>query len=140
MKKPITLILAGFLVMLGVSSCTKEKIIEPTPINPNKLITYSISSNEWQPDPNRDDLWFVELDFPEIDEYVVDYGTVLVDISFGNGIYEPLTTVYDGVAYRYDYSVGMLLIDASYADGAGGELGRPGAADIKVILMDTEDY
>lgn len=137
MKKPLTLI-AGFLIILGISSCTKEEIIQQ--INYNRIITYTITANEWQPDPNRSDKWFVELDFPKIDDYVVDYGTVLVDISFGNGIYEPLTTVYDGVAYRYDYSVGTLWIDAAYADGLGGDLERPGQAHIKVILMDAEDY
>jgi len=137
MKKSLTLVV-GFLAIFGISSCTKERIIEPS--NPNKLVTYTISANEWVPDPDRTDRWYAELDFPEIDQYIVDYGTVLVDISFGGGIYEPLTTVYDGVAYRYDYSVGTLLIDAAYADGAGGDLGKPGSADIKVILMDTEDY
>lgn len=137
MRKSLTLIV-GFLVILGVSSCTKEEIIQQ--INYNRVITYTIAANEWEADDNRTDRWFAELDFPEIDDYVVNYGTVLVDISFGNGIYEPLTTVYDGVAYRYDYSVGTLLIDAAYADGLGGDLPRPGQAEIKVILLDAEDY
>ena len=140
MKKSLTLIV-GFLVIFGISSCTKERIIEPSYVeNPNKLIRYTIQANEWEPDPDLSDRWFVKLDFPEINQDVVNYGAVLVDISFGGGIYEPLTTVYEGVAYRYDYSVGTLLIDAAYADGLGGDLGRPGSADIKVILMDTEDY
>ncbi|MFC7523515.1 hypothetical protein ACFQRK_06165 [Parapedobacter sp. GCM10030251] len=137
MKKPLTLVV-GFLAILGLSSCTKEEIIQQ--INYNRIIPYTIAANEWQADENRTDRWFVELDFPEIDQYVVDYGTVLVDISFDGNIYEPLTTVYDGVAYRYDYSEGTLLIDAAYADGLGGDLARPGQADIKVILLDAEDY
>ncbi|GGC18983.1 hypothetical protein GCM10011386_08540 [Parapedobacter defluvii] len=137
MKKLLTLIV-GFFVILGISSCTKEEIIQQ--INYNKIIPYTITQNEWKPVAGRPDLWVATLDFPEIDQYVVDYGTVLVDISFGDGIYEPLTTVYDGVAYRYDYSVGTLVIDVSFADGLRGDLPQPGRADIKVILLDTEDY
>jgi len=135
MKKFLTLA-AGLFLIVGISACTKEEIIQQ--INPNRTVWYSIRASDWVADPQQSDRWYVELSVPEIDDLIVEHGTVLVDISFGNGIFEPLTTVYNGLAYRYDYSVGVLLIDVKYADGLGGNLDRPGPADLKVILVDSE--
>lgn len=135
MKKPLTLVV-GLLAILITTSCTKEEIIQQ--INPNRTIWHSIKATDWQPDPDLSDRWFVEIGVPDIDELIVDHGTVMVDISFGDGIFEPLTTVYNGLAYRFDYSLGVLLIDVMFADGLGGDLARPTAADIKIILVDSE--
>ena len=135
MRKHLTLIV-GFLAIFGLSSCTKEQITQQ--INPNRTVWHSISAADWQPDPELTDRWFVEIPVPEIDDFIIDHGTVMVDISFGNDIFEPMTTVYNGLAYRFDYSLGVLLIDVMYADGAGGELARPTAADLKIILVDSE--
>jgi len=135
MKKHLTLVV-GFLAILGISSCTKEEVIEQ--INPNRTVWHTIRSADWRPDPELDDRWFVEIPVPEIDELIMDHGTVMVDISFDGTIFEPMTTVYNGLAYRFDYSLGLLVIDVMYADGLGGDLARPTEADIKIILVDSE--
>lgn len=135
MKKNLLITLIGAITLLGFSACTKNEIIEQ--INPNRTIWHTIRATDWVAD-SQNDRWFVEIGVSQIDDWIVDYGTVLVDISFGDGVFEPLTTVYNGLAYRYDYSLGVLLIDVSYADGFGGNIDRPGAANIKIILIDSE--
>ena len=137
MKKHLTLVVV-FLAIVGLSSCTKEEIIQEIQINPNRTVWASIRASDWIADESLTDRWYVRIPVPEIDDLIMDHGTVMVDISFDNVIFEPMTTVYNGVAYRFDYSLGEIEVDARYADGLGGDLPRPGTADLKIILVDSE--
>lgn len=134
MKKSFYFIV-GLIGIMTLSSCTKTEIIENT-INPNRTIWLNIQSSQWVADANTDK-WSLRLNVPEIDGLIMDNGTVLVDISFDNAVFEPLTTVYEGLAYRYDYSLGELWIDVTWADGYDGEIPRPGAVTVKIILVDS---
>lgn len=130
-----------FLALLGtiaLSSCQKTEVVENNHYHNSRSLWFEISQNEWVPNANGD-LWTYSRDIPEIDQFIFENGTVLVDISFGGtGIFEPLTTVYNGLAYRYDYAVGNLLIDVTWADGGVGSINNPEDVILKVILLDGD--
>lgn len=136
MKKAIYIAIA-LLGTAALSSCQKTEVIEKTYYNNARSLWFEVSSNQWTADAGQG-LWSYSRDIPQIDELIFENGTVLVDISFGDGIFEPLTTVYEGLAYRYDYEVGRLWIDVTWADGQGGTVGRPGDITLKVILLDGD--
>ncbi len=136
MKKAIYIAIA-LLGTVALSSCQKTEVIERTYYNNARSLWFDVASNQWTPNAARDH-WTYSMNIPEIDQPIFENGTVLVDISFGDGIFEPLTTVYGGLAYRYDYEIGRLLIDVTWADGGVGEIGRPGDLTLKVILLDGD--
>src|SRR5690606_13563040 len=114
------------------------------PQSQSRTVHATINANDWIPNSDRT-VWTLELDVPDIDGLIMDHGTVLVDIAFdqnsdGEYIYEPLTTVYDGIVYRYDYTLGSLLLDVSAADS--NELieipDSPPGARLKIFLFDSE--
>src|SRR5690554_2180031 len=136
MKKAIYIAIA-LLGTVALSSCQKTEVIENNHYHNARSLWFDVGSNQWTSDASEE-LWSYSRSIPEIDELIFENGTVLVDISFGDGIFEPLTTVYNGLAYRYDYEVGNLWIDVTWADGQGGPVGRPGDITLKVILLDGD--
>ncbi len=136
MKKAIYIAIA-LLGTAALSSCQKTEVIEKTYYNNARSLWFEVGSNQWTADANQG-LWSYSRNIPEIDDLIFENGTVLVDISFGDGIFEPLTSVYEGLAYRYDYEIGRLWIDVTWADGQGGTVGRPGDITLKVILLDGD--
>lgn len=136
MKKALYLALVLF-GSVAMSSCRKTEVIENN-FHTARSLWFQVASNQWVPNDARD-FWSYSIDVPEIDQLIFENGTVLVDISFGDGIFEPLTTVYNGLAYRYDYtSDGNVLIDVTWADGGTGTIARPGDVTLKVILVDAD--
>ncbi len=134
--KKIIYIAVALVGTLALSSCQKTEVIE-NHYNNARSLWFEVGSNQWTPNASGE-LWSYSRNIPEIDELIFENGTVLVDISFGDGIFEPLTTVYEGLAYRYDYEVGRLWIDVTWADGQGGAVGRPGDITLKVLLLDGD--
>lgn len=76
---------------MALSSCQKTEVIE-NHYNNARSLWFEVGSNQWTPNASGE-LWSYSRNIPEIDELIFENGTVLVDISFGDGIFEPLTTV-----------------------------------------------
>lgn len=130
-------LLIAFVGLMSVTACTKTELIENNYYN-GRSLWINVPSSQWTANTTRE-LWTLRVNVPEIDNQIVENGTVLVDISFGDGIFEPLSRVNtNGVSYRYDYSIGELYIEASYSDGFGGELPRPANSTLKILLFDAD--
>jgi len=137
MKKYLFLMIA-LVGLVGMSGCKKTEIIERE-INSNRTIISELPPSAWR-SINNGQGWEVELNVPEINSDVFEYDNVAVHLMFEDEIYEPLTTVYEGVAYRYDYAVGNILIDAKWADGGGGAMQTPPPTRwVKIILSESRE-
>lgn len=138
MKKTVLLLCS--ILIIGFSACSKTEYVEPDSII--RTVHHSINSSDWT-SVEGGTKWELELNIPDIDGLIVDHGTVLVDIAFdqdinGEYIYEPLTTVYNGIVFRYDYSLETLLLDVRSAAENGATITRPPAAKLKIFLIDSE--
>jgi len=138
MKKTVLLLCS--ILLIGVSACTKTEYVEPDSII--RTVHHNINANDWT-SAEGGSKWELELNVPDIDGLIVDHGSVLVDIAFdqdanGEYIYEPLTTVFNGKVYRYDYSLETLLLDVKSATDDGVAIARPPAAKLKIFLVDSE--
>lgn len=132
MRKKLLTLFVSLLVLASFSGCQQTEVI-----NPNRTVLIDINRNDWIPN-NNGTVWTVNLNMPEINSYIYEVGMVRADISFENNVYSPLTDVYfNGVAYRMDYGVGYITLDAFYADGYGEPLGQPGPCRLKVVISES---
>lgn len=134
------LTLFSLVLLIGFSACTKTEYYPEK--NPNRTVHEVINANDWIPNADKTK-WSVELNVPEIDGPIMDHGSVFVDIAFGKDnrgeyIYEPMTTVFDGMVYRYDYTLGSLLVDVSMSGEFAVPVTRPPGANLKILLVDSE--
>lgn len=134
MKK--TLLLLCSILIIGASACTKKEYIQP---DPNRTVIFDIKSTDWK-STDGGVTWKFETDqIPEIDDLILNSGTVLADISFVKGIWIPLNTVKAGVSYRFDYSDSYILVEAQYSGGFSDDiLPRPAGGTLKVLLFDSQ--
>lgn len=136
MKKYLFLMIA-LVGLVGMSGCSKDD--DPAPFNPNRTFVMELPSSAWK--PIGDNIgWQVEIPLDQLNSEVFENDDVSVHLMFQDEIYEPLTTVYAGVAYRYDYAIGSILIDATWADGTsgGGIMDNPPPTRyVKIILSES---
>ncbi|MGK9119843.1 hypothetical protein [Olivibacter jilunii] len=132
MKKYLFLMIA-LVGLVGMSGCSKDD--DPAPFNPNRTFVFDLPSDSWEPTADGRG-WQTDLDFPEITSDVFEYDNVDVHIMFTDEIYHPLTTVYEGITYRYDYAVGSILLEARYLDGSQIRQ-RPPTRYGKVIISES---
>lgn len=136
MKKPLTLV-AGFLVVLGVSSCTKEYY----DVVPNKTFVYTIQPNEWSWDEGVSNQIYYDIDLPELTDYYVTQGLVSVAMSDnGESSYDILPSTFGGTAFSVNYTTGFVTIYAEdpIAD-PDYEVPIPTATmTVKITLSDAE--
>ena len=103
MKKALTLLI-GFLVILGVSSCTKEYY----DVVPNQTFIYTIQPNQWVADGGS---IVYDIDLPELTDYYVDQGVVSVYMSVDDELsYNILPATITGTAYSVNYTTGFVSI------------------------------
>ncbi|MCL4640116.1 MULTISPECIES: hypothetical protein [Olivibacter] len=133
MKKYLFLMIA-LVGLVGMSGCSKDD--DPT-FNPNRTFVMELPSSSWRSIDNGE-AWEVEIPLDELTSEVFENDDVSVHLMFEDEIYEPLTTVYNGIAYRYDYAIGSILLDAKWADGRGGVMeNRPPTRYVKIILSES---
>lgn len=127
MKKLIILL---FLLVIAFSpACKKEFVI------PNRTIISTINSGNWiKQDGGRS--YIASIDMPEIDNFLNDYGAVLVYISFKNGFYEQIPQVYKGVSYSYLTRAGQIVIEIQGSDGQA-IISPPGSVKVKIVLIES---
>lgn len=134
MKRILTLaLLLG--VVLFASSCRKEVT---QVIQPNQTVVFPVSSSSWQYDSELNS-WYVNLDMPEIDDYIQENGGVLVYMNREGDGYEQLPFLYDQVTYSYVTFAGGIQITAQYydANGTSDTPPRPTSSTLKVVLIDS---
>ncbi|MGK6352375.1 hypothetical protein [Parapedobacter sp. DT-150] len=135
MKKYLTFVV-GFLVILGITSCTKEYY----DVVPNQTIRFDIPTNWWQRSSGVSNQVYVDIEVPELTDYYVDQGVVSIAVSFDNdATYEVLPTTVEGVAYSVNYTTGFVTI---YAEDPIIDpdvvIDPPGDLIVKITLSESD--
>ena len=128
MKTKLTLFFVLPLLVL-ISACKKNDSV----VIPNQTITTNIRSSDWVSSTDQK-TWSANIQMPEITSGVFDTDGVLVYVSYSNGLYEAIPSVYNGLSYSYTYSPGNIDIDVQDAL-ADITINRPPAVNVKVVLI-----
>jgi len=131
MKKLLFFILLPLVIFF--SSCEKNEVVGTIP---NRTIITDIPSTSWELSEDGRS-YTTSISMPEIDNYISERGGVLVYLSFGDRVYEPIPQVYNGVAYRYDTAPGDIVLTVESATESGS-ITRPPSGTLKVILIESD--
>jgi hypothetical protein len=115
MKKLLS-ILCCTVILLSVSSCTKQYI---TP-NPNKTVYKDVAASDWvaYTDAGGVKSYQAAMDVSELDQPSSDFDGVIVSISYdGGNTYEQLPEVYGNLSYSFTYNAGNVTLYAQTPDG-----------------------
>jgi len=144
MKKLLLALAIGTASLVSFSSCTKEYV---TPL-PGYSYYKSVASNQWQEAEEGVNYFIVEIDMPELDDYIYDDGDVSVAIQFeaDKGLFYNLPA--SGVSRDNDksedrnihefnaaYTVGKIYLKAYDMTKRDR---RPEDIRVKVVLTETE--
>ena len=116
MKKLLS-ILCCAVILLSVSSCTKQYVTQET--NLNKTITANLTSSNWTlTDPTIGVSYQASINAP-IDKASAQLDGFVVSISYDGGqTFEQLPEAYGNLSYSYTYNAGNVKIYAQTPDGA----------------------
>jgi hypothetical protein len=115
MKKLLS-ILCCTVVLLSVSSCTKQYI---TP-NPNKTVYANVAVSDWAlyTDAAGVKSYQAPINVADLDEASSNFDGVIVSISYdGGATYEQLPEVYGNLSYSYTYNAGNVTLYAQTPNG-----------------------
>ncbi|MCO5937089.1 hypothetical protein NAF17_16205 [Mucilaginibacter sp. RB4R14] len=126
MKKLLS-ILCVAVITLTAASCKKETVVTP-----GTQTIFTKATNWKTTDGGR--TYTADVSVPEIDDHFDSNGTVSVSDDIGNGEYEQLPSVYDGITYRSTYTGGHVYIDAQNSDGTG-TITVPPTLNLKIVLI-----
>ncbi|MBS1520013.1 MAG: hypothetical protein JST50_03365 [Bacteroidetes bacterium] len=115
MKKLLS-ILCCAVILLSVSSCTKQYI---TP-NPNKTVYTDVTSTDWvaYTDGAGVKSYQLPINVDELDQASSDFDGVIVSISYdGGNTYEQLPEVYGNLSYSFTYNLHNVTLYAQTPDG-----------------------
>ncbi len=132
MKKLLFLFLG--VSILGVSAC--RKVTEQYYTTPNQTVYYTIAASSWTTGDGGK-TFTADLSFKSGDIYQNDFDGVLVYVSFGNSIYEPVPQTYDGISYSYDVDNSLVRLRIQNSDG-GGTINPPGVISAKLVLIPSQ--
>ncbi len=130
MKKILTIVCCTF-VLFSISSCTKQYI---TP-NPNVTVSATLAPTDWTLYSDGKS-YQAPITVPAIGTGFAQYGGVIVAISYGNGVYEQIPEVYNGISYSYTYNAGNVTIYAQSADGTT-PVQPTQSVNVKITLVAT---
>jgi hypothetical protein len=134
MKKIITIL--GCVILLAVSSCTKQYV---SPATTNQTVYADLTSTSWVPytDSNGSKSYTASISVDLIDPNFAQVGGIIVAISYDGGTtYEQLPETYANVAYSYTYNAGNVSLYAQSANGATAV--QPTLPiKVKIILVDS---
>ena len=129
MKKLLS-ILCCAVVLLSVSSCTKQYI---TP-NPNQTIYADVATSDWAAYSDGKS-YYVPISVAALDDASAKYDGVVVSVSYDGGqTYEQLPEVYNDLSYSFTYNTGNVTL---YAQTSAGTLpaAAPDAVKVKIVLV-----
>lgn len=122
--------------LVTLNSCTKEYI---TNYLPGVSYTPTIKAGDWSVDAGSN-VYYKELDFPELDARYYNTGTVQVHLEFADdrGFYNAIPATIKGIHYSFDYKVGLITI---FAEDRAGQSQNALDKDIraKITLTDADD-
>ena len=134
MKKLIFIFLG--LTILGVSmSC--QKVTEEYYTVPNQTILTTLSANSWSTS-NLGFTYLASINFVAKDIYQNKTDGILVYISFGNGVYEPVPQTYDGISYSYTARQDKVVLEIQSSD-AKVKITPPGPLNVKIVLIPSKE-
>ncbi|KLT65974.1 MULTISPECIES: hypothetical protein [Pedobacter] len=143
MKKLTILMLC--IATLGLASCKKDTIIEPSM---NKTIIVDVLPSDWVLSSDRN-TYSVQLDkitgLSEIDGYHLDNEATIVAISYPNAngnftSYSALPFVYNLQSYSYTVYIGGILLEAQNSDTQTVAPVRPTTkVRVKITLIAAEN-
>ncbi len=102
---------------------------------PNQTVYATINSNVWTTGDGGK-TYSAIVNVPQIDSYFNQHGAVLVYVTFGNGTYEQLSEVYNGIAYSFSHNVGQVEIDIQSSNGTS-TITPPGSLGVKIVLVES---
>lgn len=136
MKRILLALAIASASLATLNSCTKEYI---TNYLPGVTYTTTVKAADWVRDGNSN-IYYTDLDFPELDSKYYNYGTVQVHLEFADtrGYYNATPATIKGIHYSYEYKVGTVSL---YAED---RLGAPiNALDkdilVKITLTDADN-
>jgi hypothetical protein len=131
MKKYLLLLLCT--VAIGLSSCKKETILEPS----NRTILVDVFANQWRTDDGGF-TYYTNIDVPENDASFNQIGHIVVAMSFENvNEYEGLPQVYNGLSYQFQSGIGYVRLVVS-SPNSGTTINAPNFdATAKITLIDA---
>lgn len=130
MKKLLS-ILCCAVVLLSVSSCTKQYITQ----NPNKTVTANLVSSDWTAtDPTIGTSYQASINVP-IDNASAQLDGIVVSISYdGGNTFEQVPEVYNNVSYSYTYNKGNVTLYAQSPTG-GLPSAVPDPMIVKIVVV-----
>ncbi len=132
MKKLAILILG--IMVLGVSAC--RKVTEQYYTTPNQTVFYDLNASSWST-TNGGRTYSANLSFFQGDIYQNEFDGILVYISFGDNVYEPVPQTYDGIAYGYTVNNQKITLEIQNSDGTG-TITPPGSIRAKVVFIPSQ--
>ena len=132
--KKISILIVG-LMILGVSAC--RKVTNEYYNTPNQTVIETLNPNRWTT-TDGGITYSATIDFLNTDLYQNDFDGVLVYLSFGNKVYEPIPQTYDGFAYSFTVTQQRITIQIQNSSGSG-VISPPGSAiSAKVVMIPSQ--
>ncbi len=119
---------------IGMGSCTK-KVTQV--VDQGFSAFYTIKASGWQSNSSSTYINY-EFAVPELDQFMLDHGGVMVYLSFDGGdTYETLPQVVGNVAYGSYHYLNTVGIDLSPADNTGTVSAPTKDLLVKLVLLDA---
>jgi hypothetical protein len=131
--KKLLLILCCAMVLLSVSSCTKQYVNA----NQNQTVYATLASTDWVAftDPGGVKSFQAPINVPQLDNASSHYDGIIVSISYdGGNTYEQLPEVYGNLSYTYTYNAGNITLYAQTPDGTTA-VQPTDAMKVKIVLV-----
>ncbi len=123
-------------MILGVSAC--QKVTNEYYTTPNQTIYENLDANRWST-TDGGITYSATIDFLNTDLYQNAFDGVLVYLSFGNNVYEPIPQTYDGFSYSYTVTQQRITIQIQNSSGSG-VISPPGSTiQAKVVMIPSEE-
>ncbi|MFI5160761.1 MAG: hypothetical protein ACHQHN_05760 [Sphingobacteriales bacterium] len=115
MKKILTIVCSA-MVLLSISSCTKQYVAP----NNTETVVATLAPTDWSLYTDSKS-YAATINVADIVPDFVNTGAVIVAISYADGVYESLPEVYNGTSFSYIYNsgdnTGVVQVFAQSADG-----------------------
>ena len=137
MKKLLLAFAIASASLVTLNSCTKEYI---TNYLPGISYATNVTPNQWKLVSGSTNIYYAELNFPELDNQYYESGTVQVALEFKDaaGYYNAIPATIKNVHYSFDYAVGYVTVFAEVLPG-----GNTNAIDkdmkAKITLTDADN-
>jgi len=136
MKNFLPALSVATVALVTFAGCTKEYITH-TNYLPGVSYTVRVKTEAWLETSAGSGVFFVNLDFPELDAGYFRHGSVQVAIEFGNSRrYDIVPATINNVHYSVSYVLGRVTL---YAEDRFAQPLPPEDMDVKITLTDADN-